>query len=161
MSKLLPIAVLTAGLAGGGYLQLARAQAPAAVSPQTASQAVASSRAVLDQYCVTCHSDRLKTGDLSLQTLDLSDAHGNADVLEKVVRKLRKGLMPPDGRPRPDQATMDGLATSLETALDRAAVVAPNPGPERYGRLRVRQQCGGAVDHAGADGSLHDGGHED
>src|ERR1700756_5534304 len=113
MSKLLPLAVLTAAVAGGGYYRpLATAQAPAAAS-SAASGASAAPRAVLDQYCVTCHNDRLKTGDLSLQGLDLSDVRAHADVLEKFVRKLRKGLMPPDGRPRPDEATLDQVATSL------------------------------------------------
>src|SRR6266700_3779439 len=58
--------------------------------------------ATLDRYCVSCHSDRLKTGDLSLQGFDLSAVGEHSDTLEKVVRKLRLGSMPPLGRPRPD-----------------------------------------------------------
>ena len=93
------------------------------------------SRALLDQYCVTCHNDRLKTADLALDTVDIGAVEANAEVLEKVVRKLRSGQMPPEGRPRPDAATIETFATSLETALDRAAVSAPNPGRVASRRL--------------------------
>ena len=93
------------------------------------------SRALLDQYCVTCHNDRLKTADLALDTVDIGAVEANAEVLEKVVRKLRSGQMPPEGRPRLDAATIETFATSLETALDRAAVSAPNPGRVASRRL--------------------------
>ena len=98
-----------------------------------AGQAALPQRALLDQYCVTCHSDRLKTGGLSLESLDVTDVHGNAEVLEKVVRKLRDGQMPPEGRPRPDAPTLDSFVTTLETGLDR--VVANDPGQVVFHRL--------------------------
>ena len=82
----------------------------------------------MQQYCVTCHNDRLKTGDLVLTGIDASDARQHAAVLEKVVRKLRGGTMPPAGSPRPDAATLDGFIRSVETALDREAAASPNPG---------------------------------
>jgi hypothetical protein len=63
-----------------------------------------------------------------LDKVDVGDVHGNAVILEKVVHKLRSGQMPPEGRPRPDEATIDRVATALEAALDRAAAAAPNPG---------------------------------
>src|SRR5262245_41668069 len=68
---------------------------PAAALPQGAASAAMPNRALLDQYCVTCHSDRLKTGGLTLEKVDVGDAQGNAEVLEKIVRKLRTGQMPP------------------------------------------------------------------
>ena len=93
-------------------------------------------RALLDRYCVTCHNDRLKTAGLALDTLDLKRVGEFPEVWEKVVRKLRAGVMPPSGRPRPDQPAYDGLATWLETALDRAARANPDPGrTEPFHRL--------------------------
>jgi hypothetical protein len=85
-------------------------------------------RRVLDQYCVTCHNERLRTAGLMLDSVDLAQTGANARVLERVVHKLRSGQMPPQGRPRPDKPTVDAFATALETALDHAAAASPNPG---------------------------------
>src|SRR5262245_17574173 len=76
-------------------------------------------RAMLDKYCVTCHNERLKTAGLALDKVDVGNVPANVEVLEKVVRKLRSGLMPPEGQPRPDKAVLDSFVTTLETALDR------------------------------------------
>jgi len=94
-----------------------------------------SERALLDKNCVVCHSDRLKTGGLSLEKLDLAQVGSHAEVLEKVVRKLRAGMMPPSGMPRPDRPTMDAAIVWLENELDRNAVttLAP-PGLHRLNR---------------------------
>ena len=104
---------------------------------QAAQQAVAAapSRELLDRYCVTCHNDRLQTGGLTLDRVDLAQVGEHAEVLEKVVHKLRSGQMPPEGRPRPDDAVIDTYATSLELALDRAAADRPNPGRVASRRL--------------------------
>ena len=93
-----------------------------------AAQPVSPGRALLDRYCVTCHNVRLQTAGLTLDTVDVTDTAAHAEVLEKVVRKLRAGQMPPVGRPRPTPEAIDAFATALETALDRAAAAAPNPG---------------------------------
>ena len=92
-------------------------------------------KAVADQYCVACHSDRLRTGGLSLQNADFNDIPAGAETWEKVIRKLRVGAMPPQGVPRPDAATLDGFASYLETALDRAYDASPNPGRAGMHRL--------------------------
>ena len=84
--------------------------------------------AVLDQYCVTCHNDRMRVAGLALDTLDLSDVTADAGTWESVIRKLRVGAMPPMGRPRPDDATNDAVAAWLETTIDGAAAAAPDPG---------------------------------
>ena len=133
MSKTL--SMITAGgvlMAVGGYLQIARLQAapPAETKPPEARMQAtgAPSRDLLDQYCVTCHNERLKTAGLELGTVDLRHVGTHAEVLEKVVRKLRSGQMPPEGRPRPDQAAIDAFVVALEASLDRAAASAPNPG---------------------------------
>jgi hypothetical protein len=91
--------------------------------------------AVLNKYCVTCHSDKMRTGGLSLQSLSLKDVPRDGETWEKVIRKVRTGSMPPVGMPRPDQSTADGLAAFLETSLDRAAAAAANPGRAAMHRL--------------------------
>jgi tetratricopeptide (TPR) repeat protein len=101
----------------------------------TRSQPVAPiDRSVLDQYCVTCHNTKLKTAGLSLDAMDVTQVSANAEVLEKVVRKLRSGQMPPAGRPRPDKPRLNQFVTAVEDALDRAATTSPNPG-----RIAVRR----------------------
>ncbi|MBM3772991.1 MAG: DUF1592 domain-containing protein [Acidimicrobiia bacterium] len=85
-------------------------------------------RATLDRYCVSCHNARLKTANLSLDVADLSQVPAQADLWEKVIRKLRSGTMPPQGTRRPDDATAASLATWLETTIDAAAASHPNPG---------------------------------
>ena len=116
------IALLTFGYvrasASGALLQRQDSSLPAAASPQ---------RAMLDRYCVTCHSD-IQEKLPSLQTVDTSNVAADAEIFEKVVRKLRAGLMPPAGRPRPDRSTLDSFTSWLETNLDRAAAARLNPG---------------------------------
>ncbi len=83
---------------------------------------------VLNQYCITCHNEKLKTGGLELDKLDLNHVGANPETWEKVVRKVRAGMMPPAGARRPDRQTLDGFAASIETALDRNAASNPNAG---------------------------------
>ncbi|HEY7171012.1 MAG TPA: DUF1592 domain-containing protein [Vicinamibacterales bacterium] len=131
-------ALLAIGVAAVAYIQVVQAQDRSAVKqvPSAAAAAVrVPDRAVVDRYCVTCHNDRLKTGGLSLDKVDLADAGANSELLEKVVRKLRAGLMPPEGRPRPDAAALETFTASLETLLDRHASAAPNPGRVASRRL--------------------------
>src|SRR5262245_9240455 len=85
-------------------------------------------RSLVDQYCLGCHNDRLKTGGLTLEGVDVRDVHGNAEILEKVVRKLRSGQMPPKGSRQPDTDSAIRFVTTLEAALDGAAEATPNPG---------------------------------
>ncbi len=123
------IAVLGYGQASGPPRQSpgtaaapATAQRPAA----TAVNASATQSAVLDQYCTTCHNDRAKQGGLSLEKLDLAAAAENAELWERVIRKLRAGVMPPPGVRRPALAQYDGLRDWLEAEIDRKAAL--NPG---------------------------------
>ena len=82
-------------------------------------------RATIDQYCVTCHNQRLKTGGLSLEALEIANVQANAETWENVVRKLRVGAMPPHGVRRPDQKTTDSLIAWLEGELDRTSTRSP------------------------------------
>jgi mono/diheme cytochrome c family protein len=93
--------------------------------PQAAAAGSADG-AVLKQYCMTCHSQRVKQGGLALEGLDLDAIRGDAETWEKVVRKVRTGMMPPSGAPRPERQVLDRLATTLEARLDRAAVPGAN-----------------------------------
>ena len=124
-------------LAVAGAQQPASAQSPApGAAPAAASIAAGEpSRALLDRYCVTCHNERLKTAGLALDAVDVGQPAAHAEVLEKVVRKLRSGQMPPEGRPRPDAADVDTFLTALETALDRESETTPNPGRVASRRL--------------------------
>src|SRR5262245_27848249 len=93
-------------------------------------------RAVVTQYCAGCHNDRAKSGDLALTAFDIEKAGEHPEVWEKVVRKLRGRMMPPPGRPRPDNKTYDQLISYLEKSLDTAAAANPNPGrTETFRRL--------------------------
>ena len=113
------------------------AEQPVAAAQQPAASDVSSrQRALLDQFCVTCHNEQLRTGGLTLNSVDVSRVADNPEVWEKVVRKLRAGAMPPVPRPRPEPAAYDGLRSYLETELDRAAAERPNPGrTETFHRL--------------------------
>jgi uncharacterized protein DUF1592/uncharacterized protein DUF1588/uncharacterized protein DUF1587/uncharacterized protein DUF1585/uncharacterized protein DUF1595/cytochrome c len=111
---------------------------PALASPTPQGEggsAAAVQRALLDKYCVTCHSDRLKTANLSLQGLDVTKIADHAEVWEKVIRKLRAGVMPPPDLPRPPLAEYEGLRDWLEGEIDRAAATRVNPGSVVLHRL--------------------------
>jgi hypothetical protein len=102
----------------------------ARVAPDVSTQ-----RAVIDEFCVECHNGTLKTANLELDKLDLAHLGNHAEIGEKVVRKLRAGMMPPAGNPRPDQAAREALITWMETELDHSAVThLPPPGLHRLNR---------------------------
>jgi uncharacterized protein DUF1592/uncharacterized protein DUF1588/uncharacterized protein DUF1585/uncharacterized protein DUF1587/uncharacterized protein DUF1595/cytochrome c len=90
---------------------------------------------VVHQYCVGCHSEKGKAGGLSLVAFDAAHADQNAEIAERMIRKLRAGMMPPPGARRPDAATLDAFTTSLETKVDAAAALHPNPGHRVFQRL--------------------------
>jgi uncharacterized protein DUF1592/uncharacterized protein DUF1588/uncharacterized protein DUF1587/uncharacterized protein DUF1585/uncharacterized protein DUF1595 len=85
-------------------------------------------RALLDQYCVTCHNERLKTADLTLDKMDVDHVTKDAATWERVVQQLRARAMPPVGRPRPEKSTYDGFRVWLENELDKNAAANPNAG---------------------------------
>ena len=107
-------------------LQLVPVKAAASSPRAVARQPEALSRALLDRYCVTCHNERQKTGGVMFDKIDIGRVDAHRELFEKVVRKLRSGQMPPQGRPRPDDGTVTAFVTALEAELDRVA--APDPG---------------------------------
>jgi hypothetical protein len=112
----------------GGAVALAVLAAVTAGAAQSSSPS--QYRPVIDKYCVTCHSDQLRTAGLSLQMLDVTRPGDAADTWEKVIGKLRSGTMPPDGMPRPAPDVAATIVAHLEASLDRAAGLRPNPaGP--------------------------------
>ena len=131
-------AALVWALAAAAVPHAAAPQAPRAAAPAAAQVPkvdAVSSGALVNQYCVTCHNDRLKTGGLTLQSLDLTRVPAEAGVWESVVRKVNAGMMPPPGLPRPSRQAADAFVSFLTTDLDRAAVARPNPGRPLLHRL--------------------------
>jgi mono/diheme cytochrome c family protein len=116
----------------------------AASRPRPQAQNVEQYRAAINQYCISCHNDRAKTGGLTLEKLDFSNVPANAEIWEKAVRKLRVGMMPPQGAPQPDTATRQTLVSWLTSELDHAATAAPNPGRPLLHRLN-RVEYGNAI----------------
>jgi cytochrome c5 len=136
------VAISAMSVSGQSAVTRPRAPAPAvpvrtaeadAARPSTPS--LEAQRALLDRYCVTCHSDRVKTANLSLQGLDLAKIAEHAELWEKVIRKLRAGVMPPPDMPRPPLSEYEGLRDWLEGEIDRAALSKPNPGSVVLHRL--------------------------
>jgi mono/diheme cytochrome c family protein len=125
--------------------QAPRPSSPAASTPAPAAPALATAHAttlpvseqnaLVKQYCATCHNDRAKAGGLTLASFDAAAATDHAEVAEKVIRKLRAGMMPPAGARRPEPKVLADLATALETRIDQAAALNPNPGRRPFQRL--------------------------
>jgi len=112
-------------------------------------------RAVLNQYCVSCHNQKANTAGLALDRLDPAHVEQNPEAWEKVVRKLRAGMMPPQGSPRPDAATYEALTVTLENQLNNAAAARPKlptPGVHRLNRTEyanaIRELLGLEIDPA-------------
>jgi mono/diheme cytochrome c family protein len=102
--------------------------------PQTASPVVAR-RALVNKYCAGCHNDTAMAGGMTLTKLDLSHPWQNQELSEKVIRKVRAGLMPPAGLPRPAAQEMKAFAASMENSIDVWASAHPNPGRPALHRL--------------------------
>jgi mono/diheme cytochrome c family protein len=113
---------------------------PAPVASHATTSITESETALVKQYCATCHNDRNKNSaaGLSLQGFDAAKVGADpqvADTAEKIIRKLRAGMMPPPGARRPDASAIHALASSMEARLDQAAAQNPNPGYRPFQRL--------------------------
>jgi mono/diheme cytochrome c family protein len=143
------LATLTLAAQGAQAPRIASPAKPAAAKPASPKPAAShpavpaaepglsaeAQTALVKQYCASCHSDRGKAGGLSLASFDAATAVDNAAVAEKVIRKLRLGMMPPPGARRPEAAALTAFAEALETRVDRAAALNPNPGRRPFQRL--------------------------
>ena len=125
-----------------------------------------SQSALVNQYCTGCHNDKTKSGGMTLANLDLAHTEKNAELAEKIIRKLRAGMMPPPGAKRPEAETSQAFAASLESAIDKAAAAHPNPGRRGFQRLSQTEYARSIHDLLNIDvdvaallppDSLHDG----
>jgi hypothetical protein len=134
-------AALLAGL--GSLLVIGSTGTGLAVSPVDSDPALShfqpltadESNEVIDQYCARCHSDRRMRGNLSLEGFDAGSAHEQAETAERMIRKMRAGMMPPPGSRRPDEEVLTGLVAQLERTVDSAASFVVNPGTRTFQRL--------------------------
>jgi hypothetical protein len=108
-------------------------------------------RAVIETYCLECHDDDHQKGELSLERFDPLKPETRPDVAEKMIRKLRAGMMPPPGKERPADGSLDALAASMETRLDAVADAQPNPGRRTFQRLNRAEYARSIQDLVGVD----------
>ena len=107
---------------GGVLLVVVSTQSAAVIPMQNDAMSVESQRAIVDQYCTRCHNDKLKSGSFSWTELDLTHPEANVVRAEKIIRKIRSGMMPPAGAPRPELAKLKSFASGLELRVDQAAL---------------------------------------
>lgn len=124
-------AILGIWLATGSQNATIEAHTP----PQAPPASPAKLSSVVQEYCVVCHNDVTLLGNLSLETFDVASAHERAETAEKMIVKLRAGMMPPPEADRPSPDTLRALVETIETVVDEAAAVDPNPGARRFQRL--------------------------
>jgi mono/diheme cytochrome c family protein len=130
-------------------------RAAALPAPVAAHRAPAISAAtqtdLVTSYCATCHSDRAKAGGLSLAHFDAVRAQEQPEVVEKMIRKLRAGMMPPAGAKRPDAGTIAALTAALESRMDELAATNPNPGWRPFQRMNRAEYQRAVKDLLGLD----------
>ena len=133
--------------AGAALAGMSALWAPA----QPAASLANSYRALLNQYCVTCHNQRARTAGLLLDSADLNRIPEHAELWEKVILKLQLGMMPPQGMPRPEAAATRGLVSFLQTTIDQAAAAHPQPGRPLVHRLNRTEYTNAIHDLLGVD----------
>ena len=124
---------------------------PSPIAGIAAPTSVESQTGLVKQYCVGCHNERGKAGGLSLASFNLAQAADAPAVAEKMIRKLRAGMMPPAGAKRPDGPVLTSLAEALETRIDRAAALDPNPGSRPSHRLNRAEYANAVRELLGLD----------
>ncbi len=123
----------------------------AAHAPATTTMLPAEQTALVKQYCAGCHSERGKAGGLSLASFDAAKLEEHGETTEKLIRKLRAGMMPPSGARRPEPAVLTGLASAFESRMDRAAALNPNPGSRPFQRLNRAEYANAVKDLLNVD----------
>ena len=108
-------------------------------------------RNLVNDYCVNCHNDRLKEGGFSWSEVDLEYPERNASQAEEIIRKLRAGMMPPAGAPRPDDGTLQAVALGLENRIDQAASDNPHVSAPNLHRLNRKEYRNSIRDLLGVD----------
>jgi mono/diheme cytochrome c family protein len=126
--------------------------APQNPAPRTAASAPTPARDLVTRYCVACHNEKMKAGNLALTTADADRVFNSAETWEKVIIKLRTRAMPPPGNRRPDSATYDAVSEWLEREIDREAAAHPNPGrPADLHRLNRSEYANAVRDLLGIE----------
>src|SRR5262245_34872386 len=126
--------------------------APAKQLPATNLMPVDARNAFVKQYCAACHNDTVKSGGMTLTSLDMAHPELNGELAEKVIRKLRAGMMPPaNAAKKPDVETAKLLVTTLETEIDKIAALKPNPGSRPFQRLTRDEYARSVRDLLGID----------
>jgi len=118
-------------LLGGSFFFAAEGLAGA----EGAASSLDGAQAIIEDSCRQCHNDAILIGNMSLESFEVGAAEDDAALAEKVIRKLRAGMMPPAGVSRPAERDLDALALELETRLDEHAMAQPNPGRRSFQRL--------------------------
>ncbi len=137
----LGVGLLTLGHSGGpgdgGRAAGANRLTTLAIAPLPVPGTLTSAEltAVVERYCSVCHNDRLLTGNMSLEDFDVANPAARAEAAERMIEKLRAGMMPPPGVARPGPDTLLALAEALEEGLDRADANAPSVGSRSFQRL--------------------------
>ncbi len=126
-------------------------QPAASHPPAVTTMLPAEQTALVKQYCVTCHNDRSKAGQMSLQLFDAAKLEEHGELTEKMIRKLRSGMMPPSGARRPEPTVLTGLLTSFESRMDRHAALNPNPGSRPFQRLNRAEYANAVRDLLSVD----------
>jgi mono/diheme cytochrome c family protein len=134
------------------YGQVARTSAPSDQKSTAPSQSqAASGHEFVTRYCAACHNDKLRSGGFTFTQIDLAHPGQNADQAEKVILKLRTGMMPPAGMPRPQADVLNTFVSDLETRLDRAAADRPNSGTPALHRMNRAEYRNSIRDLLGLD----------
>src|SRR3982751_456946 len=159
--KNVAVTVAAAALLGGGLsaqqaAKPASEKAPVAAPKPAAAHSpggltVESQNQLAGQYCATCHSDRGKAGGLTLAGFDAAKMTERPDVVEKMIRKLRTGMMPPPSARRPDADTIHQFVRALESKMDAAFAANPNPGWRPFQRLNRAEYQRALKDLLGID----------
>src|SRR5262245_31010055 len=136
------------------FVTVAAASEPPKTTPAKARASgltVEAQNQLVAQYCSTCHSERMKAGQLVLAGFDAATLDQHSDVAEKMIRKLRTGMMPPPGARRPDAEAVNQFVDALETRMDALAAVNPNPGWRPFQRLNRAEYQRAVKDLLGID----------
>src|SRR5438034_3301490 len=124
---------------------------PALTKPPVSALTVDAQNALVAQYCGSCHSERMKSGQLVLAGFDAAKIDQHPDVAEKMIRKLRTGMVPPPSAPRPDPDTVKQFVDALEIRMDALAALNPNPGWRPFQRLNRAEYQRAVKDLLGID----------
>jgi hypothetical protein len=142
---------MAAALVAGDPSKAAQSEPQKASTSAVKSAPAANPKPTLvKQHCLACHNDKLKTAGLTLAEFDAEHAERTPEIAEKMIRKLRAGLMPPPPARRPDAAAAKAFVASLEAQLDQAAAK-PNPGRRPFQRLSRAEYARAVRDLLGID----------